>query len=952
MIFYCHIPKEFTFTNNINKHIPIKLTFTHLINIKLNSQLIIFLFYLRLMNVKVLMVAEKPILAESIAKILSNGNYHKEKGWNNACSISTYNGKFNKLPATFIVTSTCGHVMGVDFPIPYNSWNKTEPSELFECKIEHIEANPKLKMPKFLATTAKGCDYLVLWLDCDKEGENICFEVIDAVRDSMLSSKSKDFIKNFVFRARFSAVTETEIKNAMNNLAKPNLNESLSVDARQELDLRIGCAFTRFQTRFFQGKYGDLDSNFVSYGPCQTPTLAFCVVRHDEIMNFKPQAYWLLQAEIELPGGRSLKLEWTRDRQFDKSAAQAFLNKIKNIQLANVIEISEKEHKKEKPLALNTVELLKVASSYLGLPPSTAISVAEYLYTRGYSSYPRTETTAYPASFDFICVLKELKNIPEYSAFVQKILQNGISKPRTGVNKGDHPPITPMKAKDGMLSGGQRNYFSKWLHYKTLSICIENNHLRMYEYITQHFLATLMPSCKYVTKTIKFSIGLEQFLAHSRVVTEPGFTELLTWMSISQEGALDQIKKGQVFKIKEVKIIERKTTPPDYLTESELISLMEKYGIGTDASIPTHITNICTRNYVTVETGRRLVPTKLGIALVHGYQRVDSDLIEPTMRADVEKQLNLIAIGNADYETMKKQTLNMFKKKYENFVENINLVDSFFKDSFKTLVESGKPFSRCGKCQHYMKLVEAKPQRLYCLTCQDTYTVPSSKDASIRLHGENLCPIDRFEILYFHPSGKLEKSFVFCPNCYNNPPFEDMRGKHPGCNECSHPDCKYSYMLNQGVRQCFNKCFGGRGTLVLDSPSVSNWKLSCNKCPAFVNIFKGASKLKLIDNCEKCGARKFSVEYKNEKVSKLPGKECSFNGCAFCEQENLGECIDIRHAYDNKPPPNSGRGMKVRGVNQRGRGNNNSIRGKGSSTNISSNRGNLGGKRGRGRGRI
>jgi DNA topoisomerase-3 len=67
--------------------------------------------------------------------------------------------------------------------------------------------------------------------------------------------------------------------------------------------------------------------------------------------------------------------------------------------------------------------------------------------------------------------------------------------------------------------------------------------------------------------------------------------------------------------------------------------------LGTDASISTHIENILKRNYCTLETGRRLLPSKLGLVLVQGYHLIDSDLVLPKVRSDIEDECGRIAKG-------------------------------------------------------------------------------------------------------------------------------------------------------------------------------------------------------------------------------------------------------------------------------------------------------------------
>ena len=82
-----------------------------------------------------------------------------------------------------------------------------------------------------------------MWLDCDKEGENICYEVLDICKKNIPNSKKVQR----VYRAKFSSIASKDIKEAFNQLKhEPNFNESVSVDARQVLDLKIGVAFSRY----------------------------------------------------------------------------------------------------------------------------------------------------------------------------------------------------------------------------------------------------------------------------------------------------------------------------------------------------------------------------------------------------------------------------------------------------------------------------------------------------------------------------------------------------------------------------------------------------------------------------------------------------------------------------------------------------------------------------------
>ena len=183
--------------------------------------------------------------------------------------------------------------MSTDFDDQHRQWHSCNDIDLFEAPIEKFVPSKFNDLKRQLIAESKRCTKLICWLDCDREGENIAFEVIDVCCKANNRLNGNGRIK----RARFSSLLPREIYNAINNLVLPNKNESDAVDARQEIDLRIGASFTRWQTKALQNRFIEIDG-LVSYGPCQFPTLGFVVEQYLRRNNFNPEPFWTIEVII------------------------------------------------------------------------------------------------------------------------------------------------------------------------------------------------------------------------------------------------------------------------------------------------------------------------------------------------------------------------------------------------------------------------------------------------------------------------------------------------------------------------------------------------------------------------------------------------------------------------------------------------------------------------------
>lgn len=512
-----------------------------------------------------------------------------------------------------------------------------------------------------LRVQARRAQRLVIWTDCDREGEYIGFEIESICKES---NPGID-----VYRARYSVVSGYEINRSMNNPDRLDRRQIAAVASRQEIDLRSGASLTRLQSMRLQESFPVLKS-VISYGSCQFPTLGFVVEQYLRLRDFCPHDFWTLSLTLEYRGV-PVAFQWDRNRLFDRQVCSVLYANCMQHRLARITSLTSRFTSKWKPLPLRTVEFQKKAAKALRLSSDRLMAIAESLYNQGYISYPRTETDQFDAKFDHRALLAMQVASPHWGPFADSLVTQGrYGVPRLGRNNDKaHPPIHPTKA-GGPLAGDDA---------------------RVYEFIVRSYLAACSQDAKGSKTVINAAVGPEHFHTQGVIVTERNYLDVYPYERWN-EREMPDLPQGLELEPRELTMGCGKTTAPQLLSESDLIGTMDKNGIGTDATIHEHIKKILDRKYVIKMRDARFVPTLLGLSLVQGYDQIglENSLTKPRLRALLEADLTSICEGRDQQDQVVSRTVGMFRNAFSQARSQIQLLYNVLQ---RNLAGSDDPFA-------------------------------------------------------------------------------------------------------------------------------------------------------------------------------------------------------------------------------------------------------------------
>ena len=602
-------------------------------------------------------IAEKPSVARDIARIV--GAKSKQEGYMEG--------------SDYVVTWAMGHLIALAMPETYGfSTYKAEdlpirpnPFQLVVRQVrrdkEYVSDPAALKQLKVIRSCFDKADRIIVATDAGREGELI-FRYIYSYLNC-----HKPFDRLWI-----SSLTDKAICEGLSNLKPGNCYDNLyhSAKARSEADWLVGINASRALSIARKGGY--------SLGRVQTPTLAMVCRRYIENRDFSSVPYWKLSVLTEKEG-LLLKAIGSKDYE-NEASAQTALATLRSQSELTVESVVRKVAGTPPPLLYDLTALQKDANRHHGFSADKTLSIAQSLYEKKITTYPRTGSR-YISEDVF-------EEVPALLRKIGKTLSNPLNRHSVDNAKiTDHHAIIPTGETPSGLSTDEITIYQMVVNRFIEAFSSDSEEERMQVRFTNGTNTFTWKACRQISLGWKVVQKCKEAEADKK---EDSDEQVLS--------SLPNLTEGEVLSLVNADITEHKTKPKPLYTEATLLSAMEnagkevedaeskkamaECGIGTPATRANIIETLILRDYICREK-KSIIPTEKGLAV---YEIVkDKKIANAEMTGSWELALAAIEAG---------------KMPSDKFAQGINSYVGTICEELLSLSSEQRsyPVYRCPKC--------------------------------------------------------------------------------------------------------------------------------------------------------------------------------------------------------------------------------------------------------------
>ncbi|MDL2289154.1 type I DNA topoisomerase [Clostridia bacterium OttesenSCG-928-F22] len=617
---------------------------------------------------------------------------------------------------------------------------------------------------------AKAADLIYLATDPDREGEAISWHIANVLK---MDEKTK--------RITFNEITSTAVKKAIANPREINQNVVDAQQARRILDRLVGYKLSPIL--WAKVRKG------LSAGRVQSVATRLICDREQEINDFVPKEYWLLNAMLKHKDGKKpfeAKFHGKGGKKLELNNEQELQEVLSAIEKAKYIvseyKVGERVRHAQPPFT--TSNLQQEASRKLGFTTKRTMLIAQQLYEGvnvkgrgaiGLVTYIRTDSVRVSAEAQQ-AALKHIEDVygKEYAPAKPNFYKGRKS------SQDAHEAIRPTYLE---------------LTPASVKESLSRDQLRLYQLIYNRFLASQMASAIYETQAATLDANGYTFRATGIKPKFLGYTVVYTESTDNGDDekyvTLPIMEKGDECKLEKLLHEQKFTQPPPRYSEAMLVKTLEEKGIGRPSTYAPIISTIIDRRYVTRKS-KILYPTDLGIIVTQLMKENFAQIVDVGFTATMEEDLDEVEEGNKKWEEIIGEFYGPFQtlvEKAEKDIEHIEIPDE---------VSDVK----CEKCGAMMVYKDGRFGRF--LACPN---YPECKNTKAIVEHINVpCPKCGAELLkrrskkgrtFFGCEKYPECDFVSwdqpikekCPECGSYMVQKNARGKQS--KACSNKECGY-----------------------------------------------------------------------------------------------------------------------------------------------------------------